>query len=186
MNRRALLAVFAAALTISASGPVQAAQDLWSWLFSFKRTKEIEAVTDTKYNTECGSCHFAYQPGWLPERSWRKLMTAEALADHFGQNAELDEAERKQLLNVLVTHAADSSYYKRSRKIMSTLAENETPLRITEVAYIQVKHNRIPKDIFKNDRIKGPAFCDKCHTGASKGNFDDDGVVIPGRGTWTW
>lgn len=186
MNRSALLVVFTAALTISTPSSAQAAQDFWSWLFSFKSAKEIEAVSDAKYNTECGSCHFAYQPGWLPERSWRRLMTAEALADHFGQNAELDEEERKQLLSVLATHAADSSYYKRSRKVMSTLSDNEAPLRITEVPYIHDKHSSIPKDIFKNDKVKGPAFCDKCHTGASKGNFDDDGVVIPDRGTWTW
>jgi len=39
--------------------------------FSLERHNEITAVTDKDYIDECGSCHFPYQPGLLPEGSWQ-------------------------------------------------------------------------------------------------------------------
>jgi len=40
------------------------------------------------YIDECAACHMAYPTGFLPERSWQKMMGS--LDDHFGENAELD------------------------------------------------------------------------------------------------
>jgi hypothetical protein len=42
---------------------------------------------------ECGVCHIAYPPQMLPARSWKKIMAG--LADHFGENATLPEAARR-------------------------------------------------------------------------------------------
>ena len=44
------------------------------------------AMNNPLYKQECGSCHFAYPPSFLPARSWEKIM--KNLSDHFGENAE--------------------------------------------------------------------------------------------------
>jgi len=159
----------------------------WRWAFSFKRYKEVAPVTDPVYLEECGSCHFAYQPGLLPEASWRKLLDAKALADHFGENAELDDGTRQKLLDVLVASSADKSRYKRSKKIMSSLEEGEAPLRITKAPYFVEKHEDVGDEYVKNNsKVKSLSYCNKCHQRAKDAIFDDDTVYIPGTGYWTW
>ena len=157
-----------------------------SWLFSVERKKEIAPAEDATYLEECGACHFAYQPGWLPEASWKKIMQASALEDHFSENAELDEETRKHIEQYLVANSADKSKYKRSRKIMASLKDGQAPMRITEVPYIINKHHEIPKRLITgNDKVKALSFCDKCHQDATAGNFEEDSVKIPGYGRWS-
>lgn len=152
------------------------------WLKSFSRHKEITPVTDEIYNKECGSCHFPYQPGLLPEASWRELMTAKALSDHFGDSAELDETTRLHLLEIMVAESADKSYAKRSRKIMASLEGVPAPKRITEIPYMKAKHEDIPEALIaKNEQVKSLSYCNKCHQKAAEGVFDDDTVQIPGK-----
>lgn len=181
-----MIASLTAALLLGALPVSQASADgFFSSFFSLKRQKEVMPVTDASYNKECGSCHFPYQPGFLPEGSWRKLMDAKALADHFKENAELDEQTRTHILKVLVENSADKSYYKRSKKVMRSL-DGATPLRITEAPYIKAKHEEIPKKLIQQPKVKSLSYCDKCHMEAGKGNYDDDTVVIPEHGNWTW
>jgi hypothetical protein len=158
----------------------------WRHWFSLERAKEIAPMTDETYNEECGACHFAYQAGLLPAASWQKLLDATALQDHFGDNAELEESVRRHILEIVVSNAADNSYTKRSRKIMASL-HGQAPLRITEVRYIHEKHEDIPARLIKgNPDVKSLSQCDRCHQKAKDGNFDDDTVMIPGHGYWTW
>ncbi len=152
----------------------------------FERHKEVAPIADGTYTKECGACHFAYQPGWLPERSWRKLLGPEALAEHFGENAELDEPTRVKIEALLAANAADRSGYKRSKQVMASLARDAAPLRITDVPYIRRKHHEIPQRLVNNDRVKSLSYCDACHPQAAGGNYDDDTVSIPGYGNWTW
>lgn len=166
---------------------VYAEEGFLSSFFTLKRKNEVAPVTDKTYLEECGDCHFAYQPGWLPEASWRKLLDAKALEDHFGDNAELDEDTRVHILDVLVNASADKSYYKRSRKTMASLGDEKAPLRIIEVPYIRRKHHEIPDKMIKgNPKVRSLSQCNKCHAKASEAVFDDDTVVIPGYGNWTW
>lgn len=155
------------------------------WLVNFKRTKEIRPVTETGYQSECGDCHYAYPPGLLPARSWDKLLNAEALRNHFGSNAEIEADKLKVIHDYAVEYAADKSWYKRSRKIAATTSPDETPLRITELKYISRVHKVIPDKMVKdNPAVKSLSFCDKCHTQASKGVFDNDTVQIPNFTDW--
>lgn len=164
-----------------------AGDDFFAWLLSFDRKKEVDPVSDSTHKEECGSCHFPYQPGLLPERSWQKLLEAKALEDHFGENAELDEDTRTHILEFLVANSADKSLYKRSRKIMTSLRGDDAPMRITEVPYIKRKHHEIPAKLIKqNPKVKSLSYCDNCHKKADKAIFDDDTVNIPGYGNWTW
>lgn len=157
-----------------------------SWLFGVDRKKKIAPADDATYLEECGACHFPYQPGLLPEASWKKVMKASALEDHFTENAELDEETRIHIEHYLITNSADKSRYKRSRKIMASLKSGEAPMRITEVPYIIEKHDEIPQKLIKdNDKVKALSFCDKCHQDAQSGNFEEDSVKIPGHGHWS-
>jgi len=171
------------ALVVTAS-PAQAEESLWSWLANPFRQKEFNPVSNAAYQEECGACHFAYQPGLLPAKSWEKLLDAKALADHFGENAELDADTLQEVRTFALENAADKSYYKRARKI-AVATENETPLRIIEVRYIKRKHHEIPEKMVKGNKdVKSLSYCDACHTRAGKAVFDADTVRIPNYPDW--
>ena len=171
--------------TLLMAAPVVSADEasLLSW-FSIERKKGVKPVDNELYREECGSCHFAYQPGLLPARSWQQLLSLKALEDHFGENAELDPETQKSLLNYLVKYSAEKSSYKRSKKIALSSSDSTTLIRITENDYIRNKHSKIPKEIIKSEKVKSLSYCDACHTQAEKGSFDDDQVSIPGYADW--
>ena len=52
----------------------------------FSSKTGVKAVSNSLYQEECGSCHFAYQPGLLPSRSWLKLMSNNELSSHFEED----------------------------------------------------------------------------------------------------
>ncbi len=55
------------------------------------------------------------------------------------------------------------------------------PLRITETAWFQRKHDshEIRPEIWKRAAVKSPANCAACHPGAGKGDFEEDRIRIP-------
>ena len=107
------------------------------------------------------------------------------LADHFGENAEIDEKDRKILLDYTMQNAADFSKYKRSVKITRSLAANDTPLRITELSYIKNKHHELSnKHIKNNPKVKSLSRCELCHTRANTGSYSEREINIPGFGSW--
>ncbi len=167
------------------SGTALAEENLWEALLSPFRQKEVNPVNNKPYKEECGSCHFAYQPGLLPTKSWEKLLTEKALADHFGENAELDKDTLQIIYDYAIANAADKSYYKRARKIAIATEGIDAPLRITEVRYIKRKHHDIPAKMIKGNKdVKSLSYCDACHTQANKGVFDEDTVKIPNFPDW--
>ena len=177
-------ALLVIALSVS-SAYAQAEEDFLGWLLTFQRQKNVKQVTDKQYQEECGECHFAYQPGLLPARSWEALLDAKALRKHFGVNAELDDDTLKVIHDYAVDNAADKSWYKRSRKIAVATAEGPAPLRITELRYISLKHHDIPEKMIKGNKgVKSLSFCDKCHTQAAQGVYDADTVNIPNYPNW--
>lgn len=183
---RTLASILLALLAVSAI-PAHAGESFWKWAVSLERHKEVQAVNLPRYAKECGECHYAYPPGLLPEASWRRLLAAAALSDHFGDNIEMKEATRAELLGYAAQNAADHSLAKRSRKIVASIGAAPAPLRITDVPYIRRKHQQIPENRVKgNPKVKSLAMCDACHTGAAKGDLDDDSVAIPGYGRWRW
>lgn len=186
MKKQTTLLALTTALLLGSIPVSQADGGGFFSFFSLERKKEVAPMTDATYNKECGACHFPYQAGLLPEGSWRKLLDAKALSDHFGENAELDDQTRNHILQLLVANSADKSSYKRSKKVMGSLEGGATPLRITEVPYIKHKHEKVPEKLIKQPKVKSLSYCDKCHMEADKGSFDDDTVVIPEHGNWSW
>lgn len=173
------------AALLGATGAAQAEESVWTWLADFTRQNEVNTVSNAAWQEECGSCHFAYQPGLLPTQSWEKLLDEKALADHFGENAELDADTLKEVRAFALENAADKSWYKRARKIAKATENGEAPLRITEVRYIKRKHHEIPEKMIKGNKdVKSLSYCDACHTQAKKGVFDEDTVRIPNYPDW--
>ena len=155
------------------------ADDDWGWS---RRGPDVTPVKNELYLEECGVCHFAYQPGLLPARSWEKLMGT--LDNHFGENAELDAETRQHLTAYLTLHAAEQSDTRRSAKILRSLG-SESPLRITEVPYIRYKHDEIPlRFIRANNQVRSLSNCAACHTRADTGSYAEREIDIPGIGRW--
>jgi mono/diheme cytochrome c family protein len=142
----------------------------------------VAPVDNKLYAEECGTCHFAYQPGLLPARSWKKIMAG--LEDHFGENSELEDADRATLEAYLTTNAGDHSDYKRSKKLMRSIKSGATPLRISEIPYFVKKHREVPKGALKHDKVRSISNCNACHTTAAKGRFGERDINIPGHGKW--
>jgi len=148
-----------------------------------QRSLGVADVLSPIYKEECSSCHMAYPPGLLPVRSWKKVMAG--LENHFGDNAELEPETFKIVSNFLVSNSADDSSYRRSRKIMSSLNDNDIPIRISETPYIINKHDDIPEKLIKyNKKVNSLSNCSACHSKAEHGLFDEHDVKIPGYGRW--
>jgi mono/diheme cytochrome c family protein len=120
------------------------------------------------YTPECGACHLAYPPGFLPAASWRRMMGT--LDNHYGSDASLDAATVNQISGWL---QANAGTYKR-------VAEVPPQDRITRSAWFERKHRRIATpQVWKHASVKSAANCMACHTSADKGNYDDDSVRFP-------
>lgn len=144
--------------------------------------QDVAPVDDALYQTECGGCHFAYQPGLLPAATWGRIM--QGLADHFGENAELAAADRDKITEYLTANAADRAAYSRFAGIGRSMQEGGS-LRITDSTYFRRKHHEVPERLVKgNPDVGSFSQCDSCHTTAAQGIYDEDQVRIPGAGRW--
>lgn len=133
-------------------------------------------VDNQAYKQECSSCHYLYQPGLLPARSWEKLIKESN--SHFGENLGLDEKTASEIGVYLEANSADKGANEWAQKISSSTVSS-TPLRITETPYIQKKHRKIQADVFKRPAVQSFSNCAACHKTAAQGDFEEDNVSIP-------
>ncbi len=156
---------------------------LFSRMFDGAKAPGVAPVKNPQYLKECGSCHFPYQPGLLPARSWTKLMSG--LDNHFEDNAELPPEDAKNIEDYLLKNAADHANYKRSKRIMSSLRADDTPLRISATPYFIMKHDELsPTMVQLNPKVGSLSRCGACHTMAETGSFSESEIQIPGFGAW--
>ncbi|MEJ2393409.1 MAG: cytochrome C [Candidatus Thiodiazotropha sp.] len=135
------------------------------------------------YQEECGSCHFPFQPGFLPADSWIAIMRG--LQDHFGDNAELSDENTQRITEFLVTNAAGRVDREISNKAAWSLRYTPQPERITETAFFRHEHREIPPRIMnQTDNKLSFVNCDSCHQRALQGSFNEHEVRIPGVGRW--
>lgn len=137
----------------------------------------LAVLANAKWQEECGTCHLAYPPALLPARSWRKLMGG--LDKHFGQDASLNDAERKEITDFLVTHSADQSKDPRAAKILKSIPKNAEPLRITQTGWFKREHAEVAAATWKRKSIGSPANCAACHKNAEKASFSEREIAIP-------
>lgn len=181
MNNKSVIILSAAIITTLLTIPVVFSDDDRDELR--QRSLGVSAVTSETYKNECSSCHMAYPPGLLPARSWKKIM--QNLDLHFDDNAELDSLDYKVISDFLISNSADKSGYRRSRKIMRWLDEDESPIRISQLPYIKHEHEEIPQKMIKyNKKVNSLSQCNACHADAEKGLFNEHSVDIPGYGRW--
>jgi hypothetical protein len=162
MNRKTTLV--AMVLALSAAGQT-------AWITpSVAAPKTFPPITDAAYSKECGSCHMAYPPGFLPARSWNRVLGS--LQDHFGDSAQLDAATQQRIHDYLVASAADKTQNEHSFAIMHSLNASETPLRITATPYIAGIHAAVLDPMWGgNPRPKSLAECSVCHLQAQVGDY---------------
>ncbi|MBF0147340.1 MAG: diheme cytochrome c [Magnetococcales bacterium] len=142
---------------------------------------EMGAVTNATYLKECGGCHFAFQPGWLPASSWQQMMRG--LDHHFGENAELNEQTAAQITDYLVANAADHVQGGYAHAMVTSIQRGSNPLRITDSRFFHHEHDELPARMVKdNPKVGSLSRCDACHPKAASGDFNEHGVTIPGFG----
>ncbi len=143
----------------------------------------ISPVVSQLYQDECGSCHFAYQPGLLPASSWDRIMSN--LDDHFGENAELSDENRLALRDYLLGLSAGRVKQGLPKRISASLDGAAAPLRITETRFFLHEHDEIPNQMVQgNDQVRSFSNCDACHTRAAQGSFREHEIRIPGYRQW--
>ena len=133
----------------------------------------LPPATHPAVKKECAACHMLYPPGLLPAQSWQAITGN--LADHFGDNAELDAATTKAIAEYLTANAADAN--GRGNKLLRGLDAKVTPARITDLPWWTRKHDkkgRIAPAALAKAGAKFKGDCKACHDGAEKGVFDDD------------
>jgi len=148
---------------------------------------DVAPATDPVYLEECGACHMAYPAGFLPARSWARVMAG--LSDHFGDNAELPPDTAAAVSRYLTDHAADrgpnGSGDRRGPALLRGLKAGDAPMRITELPMIRGEHNDLPARLVADNKDVGSlARCDACHTRAARGYYNEHDVRIPGYGRW--
>jgi hypothetical protein len=138
-------------------------------------------ATDEIYAKECGSCHFSYLPGMLPERSWHALMAR--ASEHFGESLGLAPEVARHIEDYLAANAADRSPYDGARIMLSQLPDDRTPTRITPLPHMRHRHvvvNKLMSSPVYGTKVKTLTNCDACHEKAATGSFAYDQIVVPG------
>lgn len=133
----------------------------------------VPPVKQPVVQKECAACHMLYPPALLPARSWRGMVGN--LQDHFGENAELDEATARTIADYLAANAGDTR--QGASKLMRGLDAKATPARITELPWWKRKHerkNRVAPATLAKKGAKFKGDCKACHKDAEKGFFDED------------
>lgn len=138
---------------------------------------------ESLYKRECSSCHMAYQPELLPRRSWTKMMNT--LKNHFNVDATLDPREQRAVTIYLTSNAGDvkngSKYFAR---MAGSIADDKTPLRITQTPYFLKEHRKIPQRLVKQKEVRSFSNCNACHSTAEKGVYSERAINIPNYGRW--
>lgn len=107
---------------------------------------------------ECGACHIAYHPRFLPAESWQKMFAD--LADHFGADAGLSEPARQELLQYYVSSTGGST--------------EPVTLRISERPWFARAHDELREADWSNPKVKFKGNCIACHKDAEQGIYEDD------------
>lgn len=127
-----------------------------------------------QYVAECGSCHTAYAPGYLPARSWKKML--EDLKNHFGDDASLDPATRDLLSAQLQALALDSANANRAVAARGGAGESQ---RLTTTPFFRYMHDEVPASFWQRAKVGSKANCGACHLKADQGRYYQSEIQIP-------
>ena len=157
MKTRIITPVAAAAALVAAGLATAAISD-----------ERYPPVSDAMTRKECGECHMAFQPAFLPARSWEKIM--DNLSDHFGEDASLPKDKAEHIKKYLMANAADRRW---GSKMMRGVRKDWTPIRITELPYWKHEHEgEVPARAWKDPKVGSKANCKACHRYADTGIYE--------------
>lgn len=127
------------------------------------------AITNENVTKESGACHMAFQPQFLPARSWQAIMSD--LSNHFGEDASLSNpAVVEDITRYLVENAGDAG---KANGWVRRIPPDQTPMRITELPVWVSQHSEeVSASAWKKAGSK--ANCVACHRGADQGIYEDD------------
>lgn len=132
---------------------------------------QVRPLTDPLTLKACGECHMAFQPAFLPARSWNRIM--DELDRHFGENAALAPDKAANIRKTLTDGAADRTGGRVATKYLRQVEPDAVPIRITEARAFVRKHD-FPARTWTRPEILTKSNCPACHLGAEKGIYDDD------------
>ncbi len=135
----------------------------------------VKFSPDDTYASECGDCHYAYNPSLLPRNSWQGIMAG--LDDHFGEDASLDSETANSILAYLNKYSSEAWDSEAANNLRIVSVKN--PLSITATAYWRRRHGEIDKKVFEQSNIGSKGNCVACHRDADSGRFDDAAIFIP-------
>lgn len=115
------------------------------------------------YAKECSACHVAYPLIALPRASWEAHLGS--LGKHFGVDASLDAKDASALGALVASEARDGVRPKDDR--------------VTQSVWFAGIHREVPASVFSRKSVGSAARCEACHSGAGRGDFDEDAVRIP-------
>ena len=127
-----------------------------------------------------------------------KLMIIENFIEHYTTNDDERDAMKMEALTYVeedhVDEIAQADFvdnsarknmqYKRSNRIVSSLAKNQIPDSISTTPYMIKKHKDIKKDLITQNEVKGLFNCMACHKTADKGIYGERDINIPNFGRW--
>lgn len=126
------------------------------------------------WRNECAGCHIAYPPKLLSANQWKDVM--QHLQRHYGTDASLSPDEAAEITPFLVKHAGQHTAQGKP---------GELP-RLTQTAWFERKHRKIPAAAWSNPHIKSRSNCTACHTRATEGSFSEREISVPGLKGMTW
>ena len=129
---------------------------------------------------ECASCHTLYPPFLLPQKSWERMM--ETLADHFGDDASLDEVSRRAIERYLTENSAEHSTKEVAVYILQSIDEKKDIIAITQTPYWKERHSALDDALFKSKNVRTKANCKACHRGFEQGWIEDSAIAVPAQG----
>lgn len=132
---------------------------------------------------ECKSCHAVHHPSLATKQTWQAVMAG--LAQHFGENASLEEPVFTEIKTYLESNAAESfdtkpaNVLRRPDKKPDPTAKPEDALRITARESWKRLHRDVPEAAFKEKPVGGKLNCTACHLDAESGRFSPRNITIP-------
>ena len=136
----------------------------------------VAPVTDPTYRETCGACHFAYQPGLLPSRSWVAILAQ--LDEHFGDPVDVEPESKATIGRYLLANAAEYSSGECAAKILrSAKRTNSSPGDRGPLLHPQASRGSPGCSQAGVHRFSVQLHC--LPQTAEQGTYDDDQVVIP-------
>lgn len=150
---------------------------------NYERNYANYSVQDKLYIQECGSCHMAFQPEFLPQRSWNKMMAT--LENHFDVDATFDPKDENLVRSYLLRNASDAKrVYGEIGEFAEAIGRQSTPLAISKTPKFKREHREIPRRLISQKEVKSISNCMACHKDAKEGLYKERNIFIPNFGRW--